>query len=1025
MNLDTQANNPVIKQVLFNFSNNKYSPKWYEENINIHAKNNQDGNPLAKRKEIYTGWTKQDFTSFFAAVEALKANGMTPGGSYSVQKIQSVIGNIFQASPDSASASNVTARTHTTKPAKLEPINRLTKSAQYRYSKTRADTVNKAQFLNEQPSSLELGNLALRSNTLALATQAITRPLAEKNVLNFLQGIPVDYPKVSFLWEKYIPSNLDEAHLEVIQTARETTKIDKLYQASIVADLLVEEAACALYDSIKTSQERSAYEHTLNENWKEQRPEYWNWANKTTDDFIRFHYPNNSTDADKGVRDEIRIARLAGFRALDAHFTGEQVFEGEIQYKKPKFQFTEDLDDSEQKEFDSKFGFIKLGKVKSVTYGVNKTKNAWHQKAMTECSFEASRGQDLKFQPDHFVAQLAADIHPIMTFGDTKAKQKGLTGQEFLAEINELARTSQNIQVARVNTEELEKYGLLPEDLLAIGINPMQDVNRARAGAVTLREIPEFSKTLQEQSTREALVNDAVNELIAAPLIASQEQYLMLKILEGINREAYMGVTKDPGITDQDKLTKRNSAFELAVTMAAKDQTKALNSLVSTRNIEIPKHQFQAVAADPRMNWKRLPESDTNNPEPNGWFLLKDHIKDMTKDGLSKRTIKMAGVYSVVDPEQAVQIVSRFGRSEVHNGMKKNGRLLVYPNPLIFFEQHSKTDRSDKKYVAPDGSCNPPLIVPTQAKFTQHNLPFLEKLNGKEKISEITKALKDMQGYEKEADLQTYISWFEESGFGKERSALLGKALFTASTSSKLYDALSDTNATIEITEGQKKTYKMYQSYKEQIEEEDKAFAQKLPKASSDAELLDILQRKPNRPNKLFICSPGVWMPVKSWRKFTDVEKAGFCESLNVEDVNGSNSPLNAGCKHALIPSWINMVDMTGRNIVITYDSDAQYNIGVTQSVSAMAQTIKDAFPNSRLNYRLIEGEDAKAKLGADDYLVKYGNKPFWDNLEVREVAPNVSWAELNANNGKSLIRFLVEKRAKMGDVHPENLVLQ
>lgn len=1037
MNLAQHANNPVFKQVLFNFSNSKYSPQWYVDNINVHAKSNQAGNPQAKRKGIYTGWSSEDFNTFFSAVEALKAAGLTPGGNYTVQEVQTVVAGIFQANPQPAakpkSAEIIqTTRTQVTKvqsniaapQAKLEPVQKLSKTAQANFINARINVINTAQFLAGQPSSLELGNLALRTTPLAVETQNISRPIAEQNILNYLQGKLEPKPKFSLLWEKYLPQKPEAAELEIVQVARESTKVDKLFNTPLIAELLADEAACAIYDSIKKSQGRAQQEHILNEDWKEKRPAEWNWANKATNDFIKFNFPSNGTDAYQAANAEISIARLAGFRALDAHFTGEQQFEGNIIYKKPKFQFAEALDPAKRREFESKFGFLKLGKVSKVEYGVNESGKLWHQKAMTECSFEASRGQDIKFQPDHIVAQIANEIHPIMSLSDVKAIQKGLVGRTFLAELNHLAKLSQNTQVTRVDAEVLQKSGLIPEDLLALGINPMQDINRARAGAVTLREIPAFAEALQLPDTRQTLVEQSIKNVVVKPLIAGQEQFLMIRLLESINPGAYKSAITNPGETEQEKLANRNNTFELAVIMASKDQSKALNKLVATRNIEVPKHQFQTVTADARQNWKKLPPADPNNPEPNGWFLLKDHIANMTKDGLSKRTIKMAGAYSVVDPNQVVDIVSRYGRSEPNAGMKANGRLLVYANPLIKHEQHCGTDLAFKKYTAPDGSCNPPLVAAAQAKFTEHNRQYLKTLNGKDDIAEIETALKAMQGYEKELDQENYINFFVEGGFGADRAKVLGKALYSASTSHKLYDAINDPNAAIEITEGQKKVYKMYQSYKELVEAEDKEFAQKLPKSASDAELLDILQRKPNRPNKLFVCSPGVWMPVKSWRKFTAEDKASFCASLNVEDLNGSNSPLNANCKYALTPPWINMIDMTGRSITITYDSDVQDNIGVAQSVSAMSQTIKDAFPNSKLNYRLIAGKTPEESLGADDYIVKYGEKSFWDELVVGEIAPNVGHPELIKNKGKSYIKYLVDKQAKMGDMEQEQETL-
>ena len=55
----------------------------------------------------------------------------------------------------------------------------------------------------------------------------------------------------------------------------------------------------------------------------------------------------------------------------------------------------------------------------------------------------------------------------------------------------------------------------------------------------------------------------------------------------------------------------------------------------------------------------------------------------------------------------------------------------------------------------------------------------------------------------------------------------------------------------------------MYQSYKALIESEEEAFVKKLSTSIPDQQILDIISIKAQRPNKLFVCSTGVWLPVK------------------------------------------------------------------------------------------------------------------------------------------------------------------
>lgn len=403
---------------------------------------------------------------------------------------------------------------------------------------------------------------------------------------------------------------------------------------------------------------------------------------------------------------------------------------------------------------------------------------------------------------------------------------------------------------------------------------------------------------------------------------------------------------------------------------------------------------------DPKRDW-----FDHRN-----WVLDPDHVRNMMRDGMSERTIKMSGAYTVKDEQEKMEITSRYGRSRRRN-REFLGRLLVFPNPLIFCEQHSRTDVDKPKYIAPEDSCSPPMVIPVQGAFTKHNQRFLRAQNGDYYETRLTR-LEVAKAAERDLDINGYANFLSELGFAAGPAREAAEIVFANSTMSHLYEAMEDNSADIEITEGQKKAYKMFQSYKEVLEADDKEFMRLLKQDMSSDEIRNLATSRRQRPNKLFICSPGVWQPVKAWKNMTGAEKLDVMELAsqrgNAQPPAGK-PPFNPTNKYCMVPSWLNMVDWRNRKIIITYDLDAARNINVAHSVTCLAQAFMDANPGASFHYRIITPVKGKICKGADEFIVGNGNLAFWDGLEVRKVAANVSWKELSSQDG-NFIEYLAKK---------------
>jgi hypothetical protein len=432
-----------------------------------------------------------------------------------------------------------------------------------------------------------------------------------------------------------------------------------------------------------------------------------------------------------------------------------------------------------------------------------------------------------------------------------------------------------------------------------------------------------------------------------------------------------------------------------------KNQDEAFRWLKDRYNIIDQPPVRRTVQSAPSTNWCGH----------GNWYLLPEHIREMEKDGMVRRTIKMSGVYSVVENSIKEEVLSRQGRSKVRHRVEELGNLLVYPNPLIGHERHSKTEFGQPKYLAPEESISPPMLVPVQAKFTPHNKSYLTSISPPDFVRTRGQALDELRRYEQKVDLSNYTQHLLRLGHATEHAAHLAALVLRHSTVSALYDALTDGSADIEVTEGQKKTYVMYQSYKDLIETEDFHFLSSLPAGKPIKEYEALLQSLPRRANKLFVCSPGVWQPLKSWKKFSPEGKKFILDTFSLDTPPDTPvSPLNERNKYCLTPPWAGILNYQNRKIIITYDQDADQNPGVALSVSALAQCFLDISPSSQVDYRLITPRAGISAKGADDFIVAHGNQAFWDGLEVSTVAANISHGELVSQPHASYIGYLIEK---------------
>jgi len=1001
-------------------------------------------------KKYYSKWSLEKTQLLVDAIHHMEDQGYTVGSKNDREEVSKVVSEFIGAHIGSIKQPPAnTPPPKKVKTLKLKgPLSAgLKNAALTKYAKATNSYIERAKT---PEAMLGFTNLAGKDDPAVKALAIALKDHIRDEAIALVAGEPRPYEKQTNYWEKYTPKQLPPSMSEGLKVACEPPFwLGGLLSLPQVEQAICDQALLGLYEDLKSEANTLKHEEALIEEWHKQRPQIWSFANAATSDYIKFNY--RGIDKNEALQ-AVWVSRMAGFRILDAHITGSQLIEDQqtsgvpLTFKRLQFDLG-DLADNLKKEMDKPaLAFVKIGKVTSAEYGQRKETQRILERAIFECRHPGN-DQDRKFNYDHFVAQYSKHVAPILFMTPLKVKQKNLGEIDIIHRLYSLAANTPELELPEsslpllselpegfvtseaISQDWMSQDRVSPQQLEFIGLAPYQHKNALTALELTRTKIPDFAKAVESKETLEALKQQLVESAILAPVIAQGVQREVVRIYQKLLDPAaaqsqFQQIQEKYKGHQLAEVQSRAEAFDIALryigdTKNKQNQERALKVMTDIYQVSEKARNVRAVTAPDALNWNRHPAADLSGSIPTGWMILEEHLKDMQKDGLSDRTIKMAGVRSIVDEDERLKVLSRDGKSDVHAGMLKNGVLLIYPNPLIS-EAHSKTENPDKKYVAPDGSCNPPMVIPVQARVVDHNREFLTRKH--DNISEQEAALKRLREYEQKLDLNNYTTCFLESGFEPVRAKNLAEMLYACSTSSKLYQAMEDDEADIEITEGQKKAYKMYQSYKELIESEDEAFITGLSPSMDDQDIKNLIINKPNRKNKIFICSPGVWLPVKSWEKFKPEEKKEICTFFNVEDKNGKASPLNANTKYCLTPAWAATVPMNHRLVTITYDSDAKDNPNVAQSVSAMAQAIKDGFPDAKIAYRIITPKNGIDKKGADDFLVAFGNKPFYDELEVSEIAANIGFKEITSEGPKagSLIHYLIKKHQEHKQQTPD-----
>jgi hypothetical protein len=387
------------------------------------------------------------------------------------------------------------------------------------------------------------------------------------------------------------------------------------------------------------------------------------------------------------------------------------------------------------------------------------------------------------------------------------------------------------------------------------------------------------------------------------------------------------------------------------------------------KEMRLKQEPRQVIHAD---NFRWHPRVQSN------WFLLERHLDELKESGLNYSDICRANIFSVTEEKDRVGVLTQNGAYPEKDHMRKVGALLCYPNPLFFpLEIHSKTDLERPKYLAPEKSISPPLIVPWQAAITPFNQGYFSG-----DFSHLEKLQRANKQYMLELVKTRLLNHFP-TALTPETAAELAAGVVEKA---KLC-ATMDQCAAIEITEGQKKSLCMAASYERQQLKNvtnwfERAAKAKCKNAEEVKAQLESVPFEP-LPAKLFVCSPGVWQMVVATK------------------ASGKSK------QYVLTEPWKKTMDMNDKEVIFTYDADANFNISVAHAITSSAGAIKKSFPNAKISYRQLRVDEGLCPKGADDFIVEKGDQAFWA-LPTMPIQANVSWAKLTAaDKSAGYISFL------------------
>lgn len=394
-------------------------------------------------------------------------------------------------------------------------------------------------------------------------------------------------------WRRFLPPVPSLAEHPAIQLALSP----KFFWADFillpeVKHALAEDAAYELVDTLVSTVDFLDGEETLVSDWERKRPNYYDYANKNTLDYIGRLFSasdRNNKECSEGIR-AVWLTRMAAFRLMDAHFTGRQTYKPDPKlggvdcvYRKLTFDFATRLDRGMATDLEKRFGYVKVGQVGFAEYGLSQ-KNS-DQTFLEMVYAETDPKKEGKFTFNHPVAQVASFISPIMSLVPERIRQRGLGSVGFLyslykkskvlrdlstaSPLPELDMEDVNIDAASLGPNVTSRFSqdwckekfISPAWLSFAGFKPIVHKQTKELMAYILEGMPDFGEQLKSDEVVSALVAARTRKIVLEPILARGIQRECLALYKELSPSEYSITVQDAKDKHvEERLTNRISA---------------------------------------------------------------------------------------------------------------------------------------------------------------------------------------------------------------------------------------------------------------------------------------------------------------------------------------------------------------------------------------------------------------------------------------------------------------------------------
>jgi hypothetical protein len=267
----------------------------------------------------------------------------------------------------------------------------------------------------------------------------IMRDSVSLDAVNLLRGVKLEAGKFSNLWEKYIP-DIDSkeeaiAAKHVLGDKRTSQDWNLFLNDPVIEQALIEEVCLRMMEELAEVGSFMDREQELVDEWKEKRKHIYTFAKGTVDEYTEKVFSPEERKNPKNAPgiDAFKLTRLAAYRILDAHITGNTTFEMtphlggaqtvSVRLKSPALEAEGQKDPMLLRQLQ----YVKLGKVKKVEYDLPEKRKVCGpllEKMLKETDPRTYRGAPGSFNANHSVQQMAQKICPLLARGSEYFRQK-------------------------------------------------------------------------------------------------------------------------------------------------------------------------------------------------------------------------------------------------------------------------------------------------------------------------------------------------------------------------------------------------------------------------------------------------------------------------------------------------------------------------------------------------------------------------------------------------------------------------